>query len=193
MTLGDRVAVMRAGILQQVGSPKELYDNPLNIFVAGFIGSPAMNFMPAQIEGGSVKLPMVEVPLPDRLRRAAEGGGTSNVIAGIRPENFEDAAIVGDARSRGVTFRTKIDLLESMGSELYAYFAISTEGIQSEELAELAADAGTADVPGGGSEQVVSRLSAESQVQQGQEAELWLDPEKLHLFDPASGKALTST
>jgi multiple sugar transport system ATP-binding protein len=193
MTLGDRVAVMRAGVLQQVGSPKELYDTPVNIFVAGFIGSPAMNFMPAQIEGGVVKLPMVEVPLSDKLRRAVEGGGSTNVIAGIRPENFEDSALVGDARDRGVTFRTTIDLLESMGSELYAYFAISTEGLESEELAELAQDAGTAEVPGGGSEQVVSRLSAESQVQQGQEAELWLDPGRLHLFDPETGRALTSS
>jgi multiple sugar transport system ATP-binding protein len=193
MTLGDRVAVMRAGVLQQVGSPKELYDNPVNIFVAGFIGSPAMNFMPAQLEGGTAKLPMAEVPLTDKARKESEAAGATNVIAGIRPENFEDAALIGDARSRGVTFRTKIDLLESMGSELYAHFGISTGGIESEELAELAADAGTAEVPGGGTEEVVSRLSAESQVQQGQEAELWLDPEKLHLFDPASGRALTST
>jgi multiple sugar transport system ATP-binding protein len=192
MTLGDRVAVMRAGLLQQVGSPKELYDNPVNIFVAGFIGSPAMNFMPAHIEGGVAKLPMAEVPLTDKARQAAEAAGAQNVIAGVRPENFEDAAMVGDARQRGVTFRAKIELLESMGSELYVYFGVETDGIDSDDLAELAQDAGTADVPGGDSEQVVARLSPESSVAQGQEAELWLESDKLHLFDPSTGQALTS-
>jgi multiple sugar transport system ATP-binding protein len=192
MTLGDRVAVMRAGVLQQVGSPKDLYDSPVNIFVAGFIGSPAMNFMPAQVEGSTVKLPVADVPLTDKARKALESSGAEHVIAGVRPENFEDAAMIGDARDRGVTFKAKVDLLESMGSELYVYFDISKEGMDSEELAELARDAGTADVPGGGSEQVVARLAPESSVQQGQEAELWLEADKLHLFDASSGKALTS-
>jgi multiple sugar transport system ATP-binding protein len=192
MTLGDRVAVMRAGMLQQVGTPKDLYDTPVNIFVAGFIGSPAMNFMPAQIEGDHVRLPMVDVPLSDKARKALESNSVEHLIAGVRPENFEDAAMVGDARDRGVTFKAKIDLLESMGSELYVYFDISTEGIDSEELAELAQDAGTADVPGGDSEQVVARLVPESSVQQGQEAELWLEADRLHLFDAKSGLALTS-
>src|SRR5688572_4951373 len=126
MTLGDRVAVMRAGILQQVGSPAELYSDPENLFVAGFIGSPAMNFMSATLEGGRVKLPFGEVPLEGDLQGAA-GSRSGAVIAGIRPESFEDSSLVGDAKSRGTTFRAKIDLVESMGSEQYAYFKLGGE------------------------------------------------------------------
>src|SRR4051794_39442025 len=129
MTLGDRVAVMRAGVLQQVGAPQELYDNPANLFVAGFIGSPAMNFMPATVEGDLVKLPIVEVPVPD-----GAAGASSGLIAGIRPEHFEDAALVGaDKRGQGATFRAKIELVESMGSELYAHFALEHQGVESAE------------------------------------------------------------
>src|SRR4051812_28168579 len=95
MTLGDRVAVMRAGVLQQVGPPQELYDEPLNLFVAGFIGSPAMNFVPAQVENGTVKLPMADVPSSDGLAQAAHNG---SLIAGIRPEHFEEAGMVGDEK-----------------------------------------------------------------------------------------------
>src|SRR4051794_31456631 len=93
MTLGDRVAVMRAGILQQVDSPRELYDDPRNIFVAGFIGSPAMNFFTGSIEGDTIRTPMGAVPLRDELRRALEshGSGSRDVIVGVRPEDFEDA------------------------------------------------------------------------------------------------------
>src|SRR5947208_930330 len=92
MTLGDRVAVMRAGVLQQVDTPKQLYDNPVNLFVAGFIGSPAMNFFPATIEGDRLKLPFAEMPLPGQLRQAAQGAG-GELIAGVRPEHFYDPAI----------------------------------------------------------------------------------------------------
>src|SRR5215207_2336082 len=89
MTLGDRVAVMRAGVLQQVGSPAELYDNPANLFVAGFIGSPAMNFLPAKIEGGTLKLPFGDAPVAGKLGGRV-GSGERDVIAGMRPEHFED-------------------------------------------------------------------------------------------------------
>src|SRR5215218_3098993 len=102
MTLGDRVAVMRTGQLQQVGTPMELYNNPLNLFVAGFIGSPAMNFMPATVQDGTVKLPIGDVPLPPELREKVQQARGQQLIAGIRPENFEDAALVtGDARGQG--------------------------------------------------------------------------------------------
>jgi multiple sugar transport system ATP-binding protein len=190
MTLGDRVAVMRAGALQQVGSPMELYTKPINLFVAGFIGSPAMNFMPARIDGGTVKLPMVEVRLPQGVR----ANGRRELIAGIRPEDFEDASLVGGGvREAGTTFRAKIDVLESMGSELYAHFSIGGGGeVESEELQELAADAGAADVPrAGGEGHTVARLDPASRVQEGQELELWLDSSKLHLFEPETGKSLT--
>jgi multiple sugar transport system ATP-binding protein len=189
MTLGDRVAVMRSGVLQQVGSPAELYADPVNLFVAGFIGSPAMNFMPAELDGDSVKLPIGDLSVPPE-RRAGAGDGGRQVIAGIRPESFEDAALVGaEARERGATFRAKIDLVESMGSELYAYF--NTEGgIESEELAELAADSGMEETPTSGEHTVVARLDAASRVTRGEEAELWVDSSKLHLFDPSSGQSL---
>jgi multiple sugar transport system ATP-binding protein len=192
MTLGDRVAVMRAGALQQVGTPAELYSDPANLFVAGFIGSPAMNFMPARLEGDTVKLPLGDIPLSRALRdRLGSGADGREVVAGIRPENFEDASLVGDARDQGVILRAKIDVLESMGSEIYAYFEVEHEGIESDQLAELAADAGAGEVPGGGTDQVVARLSAESQVKQREEAELWMDARTLHLFDPSSGESLT--
>jgi len=193
MTLGDRVAVMRSGVLQQVGAPAELYGNPVNLFVAGFIGSPAMNFMPARIEGDTVKLPIGEVRLPADARERVgptESGG--QVIAGIRPESFEDASLVGD-RDRGATFTTTIDLVESMGSEQYAYFTVQAEEMQSSELDDLAADSGMEEIPSAGEgSQVVARLDAASKVARGQPAELWLDSSKIHFFDPATGKSLTT-
>src|SRR3977135_3224741 len=109
MTLGDRISVMRAGMLQQVGPPSELYGHPNNLFVAGFIGSPSMNFMAGEIDGDSVDLPIGEVKIPDELRHRLEagaGGGRKGVIAGLRPEHFEDAGLVAD-RSRGGTFKAK--------------------------------------------------------------------------------------
>jgi multiple sugar transport system ATP-binding protein len=117
MTLGDRVAVMRAGVLQQVGTPAELYDNPRNLFVAGFIGSPAMNFMPGELGGGKLKLPIGDV---DASQLGIErGDGT--VVVGLRPENFEDVEVIGDLKEeRGITFQAEIDLVESLGSDLYA-------------------------------------------------------------------------
>jgi multiple sugar transport system ATP-binding protein len=192
LTLGDRIAVMRAGVLQQVGTPSELYDNPVNLFVAGFIGSPAMNFMPASVEGDVVKLPMADAPLPrSAIERIGEAGG-EGLIAGIRPEAFEDAALVGDKLNQGVVFRATVDLIESLGSELYVHFSLDHGGVESQELQELAQDAGTADVPGAGDNAVVARLDAASKVQQGKEAELWLDTSKLYFFHPDGSAAVTA-
>jgi multiple sugar transport system ATP-binding protein len=189
MTLGDRVAVMRAGVLQQVGAPAELYADPTNLFVAGFIGSPAMNFMAATLQDGRVKLPFGEVELEGDLREKA-ASRSGSVIAGIRPESFEDATLVGDARDRGTTFRATIDLVESMGSEQYAYFRLESEMVESDELRELAEDAGTTEVPHSGEGNVVARLDAASPVRRGEEVELWVDSTKLHLFDPETGQSL---
>jgi multiple sugar transport system ATP-binding protein len=193
MTLGERVAVMRAGILQQVGTPKELYQQPDHLFVAGFIGSPAMNFMPAQVDGDRVRLPMgISVEVRDELKRNLEKAASRHLIGGLRPEDFEDAALVGDRRGQGCTFRVKIEVLEAMGSEFYAYFHSHAEDIGSEHLRELAEDAGTSEVPGGGTDQVVARLSADSGAQQGEEIELWVDSSKLHLFDAESGQSIAT-
>jgi multiple sugar transport system ATP-binding protein len=190
MTLGDRVAVMRAGVLQQVGSPAELYEKPKNLFVAGFIGSPSMNFMPAELSGGRLVLPIGEVEAGE----LAGGRGDGRVIAGLRPENFEDVAVVGDLRQeRGLVFEAEVDLVESLGSDLYAYFHIESEGVQSDQLADLVADrldeTGAANIREG-QEQVVARLDPTSKVRRGERTELWADTAKLHLFDPESGESL---
>jgi len=196
MTLGDRIAVMRAGILQQVGPPSDLYGYPKNLFVAGFIGSPSMNFLAGELEGDNVKLPIGSVPIPDALRRRLQsgpGGGRKGVIAGLRPEHFEDAALVAD-RSRGITFKAKIDVLESMGSEFYAYFVLEADRVASTELEELAQDAGAVDLPSAGNgTQVTARLGADSTARQGAEAELWFDSHHLQLFDAESGESLLSS
>jgi multiple sugar transport system ATP-binding protein len=191
MTLGDRVAVMRAGVLQQVGTPADLYDNPVNLFVAGFIGSPAMNFMPAEISGGKLKLPIGEVDL-DKLD--VKGGGDGQVIAGLRPENFEDVEVIGDLKEeRGVTFEAEIDLVESLGSDLFAYFHIESEGVQSDQLADIVEESleetGAGEIREG-HEQIVARLDPTSKVKRRETAQLWADTAKLHLFDPESGESL---
>ncbi len=191
MTLGDRVAVMRAGVVQQVGPPKVLYDQPVNLFVAGFIGSPSMNFVPARIDGNTVVLPIGEASLPEHLRARLEG--QRELIAGIRPEHFEDTQLARDGRDGGLVFKTKIDVLEWMGSELFAHFSIERQQIESEELAELAEDAGAADLPAAEEQDsVIARLDAASKVREGHEAELLLDVSKLHFFDPDSGRSVTS-
>jgi multiple sugar transport system ATP-binding protein len=193
MTLGDRVAVMRAGVLQQVGTPAELYDNPRNLFVAGFIGSPAMNFMPAEVSGGKVKLPIGEADLGEDVGRGHDG----QVVAGLRPESLEDASLVGDlAEERGIVFEAEIDLVESLGSDLFAYFHVESEGVQSDQLADVIADRlEETGVPEQreGQEQLVARLEPASRVKRREAAKLWADTAKLHLFDPESGENLTSS
>ncbi|MCW2957230.1 MAG: ugpC, partial [Solirubrobacterales bacterium] len=192
MTLGDRVAVMRAGVLQQVASPRELYDEPVNLFVAGFIGSPAMNFFPATIEGSKLRLPMGEIELPEKLREALERDAPRELIAGLRPGDMEDAEVVPeDHRKRGHVFEADIELVESMGSESYAYFTLEGGAARADELAELAADAGLPHLGAGGDDaRVTARLSAESDIQSGARAKLWMDTAKLHLFDAQDGSAV---
>jgi multiple sugar transport system ATP-binding protein len=193
MTLGDRISVMRAGILQQVGAPSQLYAHPNNLFVAGFIGSPSMNFLVGRLDGDTVKLPIGDVRIADELRRrldAGPGGGRGGVIAGLRPEHFEDASLVSD-RSHGSTFTAKIDVLESMGSEFYAYFNVTSERVSSSELEELAEDAGSAELPSTHRGiQVTARLGADSRVRHSADAELWFDSRQLQLFDSESGLSL---
>jgi multiple sugar transport system ATP-binding protein len=189
MTLGDRVALMRAGLLQQVGSPKELYDWPENLFVAGFIGSPAMNFMAGSLSEGKLRTGLGDIPLGNQLRQTLERAGAgSDVIVGIRPESFEDAALVGaDARPNGITFHATIDVIESLGSDVFAYFTQDIEhSAESAELAELARDSGRADT-GASAATVVARLDAATRIREGENAELWVDARALHVFDPGSG------
>src|SRR3954471_23852178 len=193
MTLGDRVAVMRSGLLQQLDSPAELYAHPVNLFVAGFIGSPAMNFLPAKLEEGCLRTAIGDIPVTDQLRQNLESKKVEReVLLGVRPENFEDAALVSpENKPRGVTFRASVDVVESMGSDIFAYFTLGTEQtVTSAELDELAKDSGRAEVGGGDGLQVVARLDPASTVKEGTDSELWADARSIHVFDPASGENL---
>ena len=192
MTLGDRVAVMRSGVLQQVGPPQELYNDPANLFVAGFIGSPAMNFMPARLEQGKLRTKLGDIELGDEMRRALEQrAGDRDVILGVRPESFEDAALVpADVQVHGVTFSVSVDVLESMGSDVFAYFTLEGGPAQSAELEELARDSGRADT-GSDTDQIVARLDAETRIREGENAKMWADTRAIHVFDPSTGENLT--
>ena len=130
MTLGDRVAVMRAGKIQQVASPKVLYEDPANLFVAGFIGSPAMNFLPAKIEGGQRQAAVRRRAAARQGLKGKIGNESREVIAGMRPEHFEDANVAAERGIQGMKFKAKVEVVESMGSELYAYFDVKARGAQ---------------------------------------------------------------
>ena len=189
MTLGDRVVVMRGGLIQQVGSPQELYDHPVNLFVAGFIGSPSMNFLPGKVTAGRITSPLGEAQLPEGARKAIEkAGGVSDVIIGIRPEHFEDAKIARD--TEGGRFTTSVDLVESMGSDVFVYFTLRAEEAHSKDLEDLAADTGY-DLHGDGIS-ITARLDAASRVREGAEVELWYDTSKMQIFDAKSGQNLVA-
>jgi multiple sugar transport system ATP-binding protein len=185
MTLGDRVAVLKRGILQQLATPRELYTNPVNLFVAGFIGSPPMNFLPATVEGNSVKLPFGTVTIPEEKAKKAQGKGL--LIAGIRPEHFEDAAVMDSAKHSGSTFREKVDVVEWLGNEAYAYIPFEAPPEVQEQLLQLERDLDGEALR----TQLVISLDGASRIKEGDEAELWVDSSKMHLFDPATGENLT--
>ena len=193
MTLGDRIVVLQAGYVQQIGTPQRLYEQPTNLFVAGFIGSPSMNFLPAVVEDGHLATPIGAIPLSDRLSRGLQSADAPrDLIAGIRPEHFEDAAHVEEyQRAKGVTFTSTVDVLESLGSEKYAHFALEGEGAHSQQLAELADVTGSSDVPTGGTAQLVARLTAATAARENATVKVWFDPDHVLLFDPESGANLT--
>ena len=187
MTLGDRVVVLLGGVAQQIGTPAELYQRPANLFVAGFIGSPAMNFLPAALTDFGVELPFGEVTLPpETLEIIAEHPRADRLIAGVRPEHFEDAAVIdGYQRIQALTFSTVADRVESLGADKYVHFRIpGAPAVAAEQLAELAAESG-------GRDGCVARVSADSAAADGAEIELALDTAKLVLFDADSGVNLT--
>ncbi|GAA1423014.1 sn-glycerol-3-phosphate ABC transporter ATP-binding protein UgpC [Streptomyces thermospinosisporus] len=190
MTLGDRVVVMRQGVVQQVGTPAELYDHPRNLFVAGFIGSPAMNFVHATLEAGRLRTPLGELPLPDAARQALERQkAPREVILGLRPEAFEDIALAPD--TGGPTVTATVDVLESLGSDAYVYFSAEGGPVSTAELDELATESGARDTGAGGAQQVVARLNASTRAREGAPIELRVDMSKAHVFDPATGTNLT--
>jgi multiple sugar transport system ATP-binding protein len=207
MTMGDRVAVMRKGVLQQVDTPQTLYERPVNLFVAGFIGSPAMNLLeasvaasagenPLVVEVGSHRLPVPDAVLAERpdLRRY-EG---RKVVLGIRPEDMEDASLVGEApMERRIS--TTVDLQEALGSDVLVHVPIDAPRAITEEVKELATDvdpelpdllhkasesgeATTADL--------VARLNPRTHVRKGDRIDLVVDTERLHFFDPDDGSGI---
>ena len=188
MTLGDRVVVMLAGVAQQIGTPEELYSRPANLFVAGFIGSPSMNFFPASLTDGGVRLPFGDEILlpPEALETLAKHPKPTNLIVGVRPENLEDAALIDTyARIRALTFSVTVDFVESLGADKYLHFRTEGAGAQAAQLAELAAESGASE------NQFVARVSAESAVTAGQTVELAFDTSKLTLFDADTGVNLS--
>ena len=196
VTLGDRIAVMRAGRIQQVGTPTDLYEHPVNLFVAGFIGSPAMNLLPGQLDGDRLRTPIGDLRVTREMHRrleAGDGGGRRGVIVGIRPEHFEDASLVTHP-ARGHIFETKIDVLEALGSDSHAHFTVDSERVSSSELEELTDETYSAGVaPSADGVQVVARLAAASGIKQGQEAQLWVDTSQLQLFDQETGRSLLTS
>jgi multiple sugar transport system ATP-binding protein len=186
MTLGDRIAVLRKGLLQQVGSPHQLYEQPVNLFVAGFIGSPPMNFIPGRLTSGQLETPFGTHPVKsDRMRRAGEH---DLVILGIRPQDFEDSSLLSDEkRQRGQTFKATIDVSEWLGNELYAYVPYEAPAEVTQQLRELERELDSESLR----TQLVVALDPTSRVRPGSKADLWFDTERVHVFDPATGENLT--
>ncbi len=186
MTLGDRVAVLKKGLLQQLSTPRELYENPANLFVAGFIGSPPMNFLPATVTGNELELPFGSVQIPED--RAERGRDKGLLLAGIRPEHFDDASVMDEDKvAKGSTFRATVEVTEWLGNESYAYIPFEAPDEVKDRLSELEKD-----LDGEGLRtQLVVSLEGASTIKEGDEAEIFVDTKKIHLFDPESGENLT--
>jgi len=201
MTMGTRVAVMRKGELQQVDAPQTLYDRPVNLFVGGFIGSPAMNMLDAEIQRsngdltatiGDQTISLGQETISQRPGLEAYAG--KPVIIGIRPEDLEDAALETGAPPDRI-LRGRLELREALGSEIMAHFAIKGAEAETDEMRELAEDAGAGDTGSqiGVSENeavVVGRFSPRSRLQQGDEVKAVVDTRALHFFDPATGAGI---
>jgi multiple sugar transport system ATP-binding protein len=195
MTMGDRVSVLKKGELQQVGTPEELFDHPVNLFVAGFIGSPAMNFARAKLEdssdglqfdlaGYTLKIPTEVLDQRPGLKTYAE----RDVIVGIRPQDFEDAGVVGDARE-GCRVQANLDLVEAIGTETLLHFKMDAPIVMTEEMKELAEDVGGDHAENlerkarEGVNEFVAQVDPKSKLREGQTAELIVDVTRLHFFD----------
>ncbi|MDP7733340.1 ABC transporter ATP-binding protein [Mycobacterium paragordonae] len=187
MTLGDRVVVMHGGVAQQIGTPTELYERPANLFVAGFIGSPAMNFFPAALTSFGLTLSFGEVTLKPEVQEVIAGHPKpENVIVGLRPEHIHDAALIdGYQRISSLIFEVTVDLVESLGSDKYVYFTTTGPQAHSARLDEVAAESDVHE------DRFVARVPAESKAVIGQPIELAFDPAKLAVFDADSGVNLT--
>jgi len=198
MTMGDRVAVMRKGELQQVDEPQVLYDHPNNLFVGGFIGSPAMNMLEATIErangGLAAKAGKLSGALGDETMSARPGLKSyegKKVVLGIRPEDLEDASLASDT-PQNQRLTGLVELLEALGSEIMAHFSVEAEAAETEETRELASDKGDPEGDIGvsapeGKTVLVARFGARSKAKVGEEVEVAVDTRALHFFDPETG------
>jgi multiple sugar transport system ATP-binding protein len=196
MTMGDRVAVMRKGELQQVAPPQELYDRPVNLFVGGFIGSPAMNLLEAKLErqngdlvavAGSQKVRLTEETTS--ARPALQRFEGRDVILGIRPEDLEDASLAGD-ESGDQHLRGEVTLTEALGAEIMVHFRVDAPAAVTEDVRELARDAGAEGLADRNTEHgatMVGRFGARSRVKLGEQVEVAIDTRSLHFFEPESG------
>jgi multiple sugar transport system ATP-binding protein len=198
MTMGDRVAVMRKGELQQVASPQELYDHPVNLFVGGFIGSPAMNMIEATlgradgglaVEAGGQRIVLGEETVS--ARPALKDFEGRKVVLGIRPEDLEDSALASDVPADR-RLRGQVELREALGSEIMVHFTIDAPPALTEDVRELAQDIGderAVQEAAEGTQQttMVGRFGARSNVRVGETADVAVDTRALHFFDPESG------
>jgi multiple sugar transport system ATP-binding protein len=199
MTMGDRVAVIRKGLLQQIDTPQYLYDHPLNLFVAGFIGSPAMNMVEASLSRtdgtASVEFAGIRLSLPDDVFQARPdltGYEGKQVILGIRPEDMEDAALVSDAPTDR-RIRSEVILREALGADVLAHFMIKAPVVITEDVRELAHDVGQEAVQAAelgaaaGESTFMARLNPRTTAKKGSAIELVVDVHRLHFFDPDTG------
>jgi multiple sugar transport system ATP-binding protein len=193
MTMGDRVCVLRSGFLQQIASPQELYDRPANLFVAEFIGSPAMNLVRAELAGGEVRFGSRVLPVPEGVRSARPGLAAyegKQVVLGIRPEDIED---VDHARNGGGRLTAEIDIREDMGSEVFVHFAIDAGPVETQEVLEAMEEE---DVPEVVRERMrrgvpfIARLERGTSARENDQLELVVDTGRLHFFDPETGAGI---
>ncbi len=185
MTLGERIAVLRGGEVQQIGTPQALYHHPRNLFVAGFIGAPAMNFLPAELQGDRLRLPMVELDLPAALRQCLPRE-PQRLIAGIRPEHLRDADLNGDAAEAGAVFEMTVEVSEWLGSDLFVYGALPGTGAHRPSLPSAA------EIVSARADRLAltARVDPASRVRVGEPLRLLIDSRRLHLFDAVSSENL---
>jgi multiple sugar transport system ATP-binding protein len=191
LTLGDRIAVLRGGRLQQCGSPAELYLRPANLFVAGFIGSPAMNLIAGTVSDGVIDLPFARVPVDERFGRAFEPlHGARDVILGVRPEDLEPADAAGNGA--GLRFDALVDSVESTGADVYVHARVQG-GLGDPEHLEALVDGNEGAVPSrasDGAPRLVARLDPMTGARPGGRITLRVDPDQIYAFDAASGRSL---
>jgi multiple sugar transport system ATP-binding protein len=189
MTLGDRIAVLRQGRIQQIGTPRELYVKPCNVFVAGFLGSPPMNFLPAKLEVGHINLPLGKFKLPDEMRKYLSDKPLK-VIAGIRPEDIRIVSSNETESSFGCLFKTNVERVEWLGADLLIHFEIESGNLYTvKELTEVLDIQPTRN----GRLLLVARIMSARPIEVGQSIELCLNLSNLHLFDASTGASLCSS